>query len=133
MPPKAGLAGLISALLLQACSQTPQSRSEQSCLLGTPDQWSFRGRGVLINPEQKGRANIHWHQDEQAYRIVLSGLLGLGTTRLNGDGSHATLARGENTLHGVSAETLLEQATGCLLYTSPSPRDKRQSRMPSSA
>ena len=27
----------------------------------------------------------------------------------------------------------LGQATGCLLYTSPSPRDKRQSRMPSSA
>ena len=26
-----------------------------------------------------------------------------------------------------------EQLTGCLLYTSPSPRDKRQSRMPSSA
>ena len=26
-----------------------------------------------------------------------------------------------------------EAATGCLLYTSPSPRDKRQSRMPSSA
>ena len=25
------------------------------------------------------------------------------------------------------------QAYGCLLYTSPSPRDKRQSRMPSSA
>ena len=24
-------------------------------------------------------------------------------------------------------------STGCLLYTSPSPRDKRQSRMPSSA
>ena len=28
---------------------------------------------------------------------------------------------------------LLEQFAGCLLYTSPSPRDKRQSRMPSSA
>ena len=27
----------------------------------------------------------------------------------------------------------LEQIRGCLLYTSPSPRDKRQSRMPSSA
>ena len=27
----------------------------------------------------------------------------------------------------------LEQAWSCLLYTSPSPRDKRQSRMPSSA
>ena len=29
--------------------------------------------------------------------------------------------------------TLLDQACNCLLYTSPSPRDKRQSRMPSSA
>ena len=27
----------------------------------------------------------------------------------------------------------LESIDGCLLYTSPSPRDKRQSRMPSSA
>ena len=27
----------------------------------------------------------------------------------------------------------IEQHTNCLLYTSPSPRDKRQSRMPSSA
>ena len=26
-----------------------------------------------------------------------------------------------------------DSACGCLLYTSPSPRDKRQSRMPSSA
>ena len=28
---------------------------------------------------------------------------------------------------------MIERATPCLLYTSPSPRDKRQSRMPSSA
>ena len=32
-----------------------------------------------------------------------------------------------------SDETLLVQSGNCLLYTSPSPRDKRQSRMPSSA
>ena len=30
-------------------------------------------------------------------------------------------------------EHTLERYNGCLLYTSPSPRDKRQSRMPSSA
>ena len=30
-------------------------------------------------------------------------------------------------------ETMLSPSTSCLLYTSPSPRDKRQSRMPSSA
>ena len=30
-------------------------------------------------------------------------------------------------------EPTLEDLEDCLLYTSPSPRDKRQSRMPSSA
>ena len=30
-------------------------------------------------------------------------------------------------------ENTLDSCSGCLLYTSPSPRDKRQSRMPSSA
>ena len=30
-------------------------------------------------------------------------------------------------------ENRVRHAVGCLLYTSPSPRDKRQSRMPSSA
>ena len=33
----------------------------------------------------------------------------------------------------VQAAKGLAEAKNCLLYTSPSPRDKRQSRMPSSA
>ena len=33
----------------------------------------------------------------------------------------------------VSQLTIVQRYKGCLLYTSPSPRDKRQSRMPSSA
>ena len=33
----------------------------------------------------------------------------------------------------LEAEGKMDQAKACLLYTSPSPRDKRQSRMPSSA
>ena len=34
---------------------------------------------------------------------------------------------------GILQSNLDEKYGGCLLYTSPSPRDKRQSRMPSSA
>ena len=33
----------------------------------------------------------------------------------------------------ISKKTKLKASIVCLLYTSPSPRDKRQSRMPSSA
>ena len=42
----------------------------------------------------------------------------------------AILAAAEVPAHTAEAEA---QSTDCLLYTSPSPRDKRQSRMPSSA
>ena len=38
-----------------------------------------------------------------------------------------------NHLEGKSGIAHTRWATHCLLYTSPSPRDKRQSRMPSSA
>ena len=34
---------------------------------------------------------------------------------------------------GKTIEELISEVYDCLLYTSPSPRDKRQSRMPSSA
>ena len=48
------------------------------------------------------------------------------------------IAVGEKLLHRGDANTYLQfpsndNITFCLLYTSPSPRDKRQSRMPSSA
>ena len=43
----------------------------------------------------------------------------------------ALFINGDLTVQGLV--TALAQSETCLLYTSPSPRDKRQSRMPSSA
>ena len=34
---------------------------------------------------------------------------------------------------GANIERLMTASVGCLLYTSPSPRDRQKSRMPSSA
>ena len=42
-----------------------------------------------------------------------------------------TTAEGAGTLAGAQVQSIAVYS--CLLYTSPSPRDKRQSRMPSSA
>ena len=36
-------------------------------------------------------------------------------------------------IHSQQGKKLSKRDNACLLYTSPSPRDKRQSRMPSSA
>ena len=42
--------------------------------------------------------------------------------------------RPDDAIHrGLDKQTEIELSQNCLLYTSPSPRDKRQSRMPSSA
>ena len=43
-----------------------------------------------------------------------------------------SLAKNEGP-HGITVNAISPGSWTCLLYTSPSPRDKRQSRMPSSA
>ena len=57
---------------------------------------------------------------------------------LDGDisGQKAALRIAENLLQYIKENNkigFVSMSKGCLLYTSPSPRDKRQSRMPSSA
>ena len=54
----------------------------------------------------------------------------------NSNGSNAYVPESSgniNALTVVMPQALWSKSLGCLLYTSPSPRDKRQSRMPSSA
>src|SRR5674476_584712 len=48
----------------------------------------------------------------------------------DGTGPHGDVVVSGTTLYGV---TYMSGAGGCLLYTSPSPRDRQKSRMPSSA
>ena len=76
-------------------------------------------------------------------RVISALLIGLGlallvwglvTPRFTQVGENVPVAHGEltYTLRDENAKSLAP-AEICLLYTSPSPRDKRQSRMPSSA
>ena len=59
-----------------------------------------------------------------------------------GESDNTTVGDSENSGDTPTADLIIDTTdssysvlanTGCLLYTSPSPRDKRQSRMPSSA
>ena len=56
-----------------------------------------------------------------------------GASRGIGFSTAEYLAGQEDLVVGLARHVPVKPFPGCLLYTSPSPRDKRQSRMPSSA
>ena len=62
---------------------------------------------------------------------VLSGLL-FTVTPIAVDANEDKLTKGYYTFDSMGC-MLLRECTDCLLYTSPSPRDRTRSRMPSSA
>ena len=64
--------------------------------------------------------------------LIFYGPPGTGKTTLATVIAQSTGSRFE-ALNGVESNVAEIRAKICLLYTSPSPRDKRQSRMPSSA
>ena len=76
-----------------------------------------------LNRDGRSRAYVN----DQAVSVKL--LAQIGGLLLEVHGQHD----GRGLLDSTTHITLLDQFGGCLLYTSPSPRDKRQSRMPSSA
>ena len=78
--------------------------------------------------------------DDDNLLVTDTGLVGIGTTIPN----EALDVRGNIVVTGftstntaqigvLTVTTFVPNQITCLLYTSPSPRDKRQSRMPSSA
>ena len=81
--------------------------------------------------ERSGRGN------EEAYEKVIYPLLEKKVQHLHNEGAVAVVwafSQMENVNESVLGRVLERlQGRDCLLYTSPSPRDKRQSRMPSSA
>ena len=75
-----------------------------------------------------GSQLIHWPKN------LINGLVEAGYRVIIFDNRDIGLSS-RCPLNGVSydKQSIIKKIDSCLLYTSPSPRDKRQSRMPSSA
>ena len=85
---------------------------------------------INLNELVEIRAKLISQYDDYSDKVVKGEYLDGGDIDRIATGLRDTLTW--DTLYQMVDEAVLEYL-GCLLYTSPSPRDKRQSRMPSSA
>ena len=93
---------------------------------------SLKIRSVLTCETENGICSICYGRDlARGTPVNVGEAVGIIAAQSIGEpGTQLTM----RTFHiGGAASSSVEQSNACLLYTSPSPRDKRQSRMPSSA
>jgi outer membrane lipoprotein LolB len=60
-------------------------------LLGQLDEWGFSGRIGVVTGDEGFNASLRWAQDGDAFQATVSGPLGIGTVRLDGDGGRVVL------------------------------------------
>ncbi len=108
-------------LLLAGCAATPvappvadpqQAWVDHQRRLAGVAAWQLGGRIAIRTEDEGWQAGIDWQQQEQAYLIQLTGPLGQGSLRLEGDGRLVTLSSGDDTLVDEDAETLLYRQMG---------------------
>jgi outer membrane lipoprotein LolB len=108
--------GLLLLLALTACATHPSREATPSALdLSSPRyaSWQIRGRVSLIKGEQGWHASLNWREDAGHYRLDLSGPLGQGAVRIEGDGAGVRLQTADGRDYvAQDADALVQTATG---------------------
>lgn len=108
-------------LLLAGCAATPelppvadpsQAWADHQHRLAGVAAWQLGGRIAIRTEDEGWQAGIDWKQQDQDYLIQLTGPLGQGSLRLQGDGRLVTLSSGDDVLVDEDAETLLYRQMG---------------------
>lgn len=77
------------------------------------DSWTLQGKLGVRAPRESGSGTVLWLQEHDQYDIRLSGPLGRGATRIQGNDHGVTLdIAGQPPMSAPSAEALLEQQVG---------------------
>ena len=77
------------------------------------DRWILQGKIGIRSPQESGSGTLFWLQRRAYYDIRLSGPLGRGATRIQGDRNSTTLeVAGRPTVSASSAEDLVAEKIG---------------------
>lgn len=82
-------------------------------ILGQAQDWEFKGRIAVKAGDDGFNARFNWAQDGDAFAATVSGPLGIGTVRIEGDGNSVTLTDKDGTESRlVDVETELQWRYG---------------------
>jgi outer membrane lipoprotein LolB len=87
------------AVLLAGCATTPKgvdlppidSWAQRQAVLGAIEDWQFKGRIAVKAGDDGFNGKLNWSQAGEAFNASVSGPLGMGTVRLEGDGRAVVL------------------------------------------
>ncbi len=106
---------LFISMGLSGCSvfNLQQDDQELEYQLNQIQQWQVRGKLSVISPEDAVTGYLTWQQDNEDFDLFLSGPFGQGSSRLEGNSSHATLTLpSKEPVHAPSAEYLVAAYLG---------------------
>lgn len=97
---------LLPLVLLAGCAvqrgvelpPMPDWETRQAVLSGMHD-WEFKGRVGVSAGDEGFNANLRWKQEGDAFHAALSGPLGIGTVRIEGDGETVTVTDNDGNVH----------------------------------
>ncbi len=96
---------VLASQLLACSSLTPHSNLDQ-------DNWTLSGKIGITTPKESVAGFIRWQQQQDNFDIYVSGPLGQGSTRIQGNPDQATLTQGGKTTAGVNPQQLIYEQLG---------------------
>ncbi|CAK0767159.1 Outer-membrane lipoprotein LolB [Gammaproteobacteria bacterium] len=98
---------LLTLVLLSGCANTretlnPESESRwqtRQRVLSTLRNWEFNGRIAIQREEEGWFASLIWKQQDSTYHLQVSGPMGQGAARLEGNINGVTLTRSDKTIY----------------------------------
>ncbi len=94
----------VALLLLSACATQQgvdlpdiSQWDNRQAILGRLDKWQFSGRIAVKTSADGFNGKLRWFQDEASFRATVSGPLGIGTVRIEGDGDSVEITDKDGT------------------------------------
>jgi outer membrane lipoprotein LolB len=107
---------LLLLLILAGCATHPAHEAAPTAAdLASPRYavWQIRGRVSLIKGEQGWHARLNWREDSGHYRLDLSGPLGQGAVRVEGDDTGVRLRTADGRDYRArDVDALVQTVTG---------------------